>query len=106
MLGESTKHFIFTLHSFYFISLNILRRRTSSVGKVEDSESGGPRFESCNKLFEKILLVLLDKSLYQTLYWIMTTFCDYENGMLKDPIAALQLEYIIYTKLSRTKIYH
>ena len=49
--------------------------RTGSVGKVDDSESGGPRFESRHGHLRKNLLVLLDKALYLRLSWIMTTFC-------------------------------
>ena len=51
------------------------RSRTSSVGKVDDSESGGPQFESRHGHLRKNLLVLLDKALYLRLSWIMTTFC-------------------------------
>ena len=58
----------------YFLS-KVYRSRTSLVGKVDDSESGGPRFESRHGHLRKNLLVLLDKALYLRLSWIMTTFC-------------------------------
>ena len=38
---------------------------TNSFGKVGDSKSGSPQFESYNKSSEKYRLVLLDKALYQ-----------------------------------------
>ena len=54
--------------------------RTSSVGKVGDSELG------CHRLKSRHVL-----------------FLDYELGSLKDMIAALEWDYIIYMKLRRTK---
>ena len=38
---------------------------TNSVGKVDDSKSGSPQFESYNKSSEKYRLVLLDKAFYR-----------------------------------------
>ena len=42
-----------------YLYLGNIYRRTSSVGKVDESKSEGPRFKSCNKPYEKNLLVLL-----------------------------------------------
>ena len=73
------------------ITLIILRSRTSSVGKVDDFESGGPQFESCIGYLKKSVCaagqgtlanVVLDNDLLLSL--------DYEYGMLKDMIAALE----------------
>ena len=70
--------------------------RTSSVGKVDDSDSRGTQFESRNKLSACVVgqgtlpKVVLDNDDLLSL--------DYEIGMLKNLMAALESEYIIYTK--------
>ena len=57
------------------------------------------------KLLKNILLVLLDKALYVrvVVYNCQLLSLHYENDILKDMIAALQSEYIIYTKFRLTK---
>ena len=79
--------------------------RASSVGKVDDCESGGSQVQMSQQPSEKNLLVLLDKTLYLRVVLDNDNLLsvDYENGMLKNLIAALESEYTIYTKLRRTK---
>ena len=74
---------------------------TNSVGKVDDSKSGSPQFESYNKSSEKYRLVLLDKALYQRVFWMMNLlYLDYEYGMLKDQ------SHLCILKFKEYKFYH
>ena len=62
-----------------------LAQQNQLSGKVDDSKSGGPRFESRHGHLRKNLLVLLDKALYLRLSWIMTTFCPSIMSMAMAP---------------------
>ena len=65
----------------------------SSVGKVDDSEVLGSNLAT-------YLLRNKEYKIYQTLTRISL---QYENIILKDLMAALESEHIIYMKLKRTK---